>query len=66
MAVPRDEAVQGVDWQQGLRRRAGAMAMARCRCTWVHCPDLGAHSSCDVCTMASSLTIMGQEHRTQK
>lgn len=35
MSVSGDEAVQGVDWQQGPRRRAGAVAMDRSRCPWL-------------------------------
>lgn len=35
MSVSRDGAVQDVDWQQGPRRRAGAVAMHCSRCTWL-------------------------------
>lgn len=69
MPVSRDEAVQGVDWQQNLRRGRGSRP-------W---PDLDAFG----CTVLSreptvlgmpvrwhllwlSLTIMGQENRTPK
>lgn len=34
------------------------MAMARSRCTWVHCPEPGAYRSWDAWTLASSLALL--------
>lgn len=67
MPVSGEKAVcMGVDWQQGLRRGAGAMAMDSSKCLWLSWEP--AALGMVVCwhLLWLSLTIMEQGHRTEK